>query len=134
MFVRHLVKIGQLVCSVKNTLTERGDLISSPRTGSKYQVANTFSGLKRTKPAGEDVPKTIHQLAITNCMRDLNTFRAIHPEAKRPCQDSHAAPSIQHPHQPSLTIKNGTHDRQQYAHALFECIASGTPAVGTFTL
>lgn len=61
-------------------------------------------------------------------------MRAIHPEAKRPCQDSHAAPRIQHPHQPSLTIKNGTHDRQTYAHALFECIASGTPAVGTFTL
>jgi len=59
MFIRNFVKIGQLVCSVKRTLTKRGDLISSPRTGTKYQEANTFSGTKRTEPAREDVPKTI---------------------------------------------------------------------------
>jgi hypothetical protein len=67
-------------------------------------------------------------------MRDVNTVWAIHPEAKRPCQDSHAALSIQHTHQPKLALKNGTHDRKQYAHALLERIALGTPAVGTFTL
>jgi len=59
MFIRHFMKIGQVVCSVKSTVTEGGDLISSPRTGTKYQEANTFSGLKRTEPAREDVPKTI---------------------------------------------------------------------------
>jgi len=67
-------------------------------------------------------------------MRDVNTFWEVHLEAKRPCQDLHAALSIQHPHQPSLTIKNGTHDRQQYAYTLFQRIASGIQAVGTFTL
>jgi hypothetical protein len=37
MFIRHFVKIGQLVYSVKITATERGDLISSPRTGTKIK-------------------------------------------------------------------------------------------------
>jgi hypothetical protein len=62
MFVRYFVKISELDCSVNINLTGRGDMISLPRIGSKYQEEKTCSGSKWKEPARQNVPQTISSI------------------------------------------------------------------------
>ena len=91
-----------LQCQEYSHRTRRSDKLA--QNGIKISRGENFQRTE-TERTGSGRRSKDDQLAITNCMQDVNAFWAIRLEAKRPCQDSHVVLRIQHPHQPSLTKK-----------------------------